>query len=69
MADALVAAQHVVVWHLVVGVGHLDGLEALVAQFVDLLGDGDPLEGLTRFLLDKEAGDATVRSTGHQHDQ
>ena len=37
LADALLATQHVAVRDPVVHVGHLDGLEAPVAQLVDLL--------------------------------
>ena len=69
MADALLATQHVAVRNPVVHVRHLDGLEAPVAELVDLLGDRDPLEGLPRLLLDEQAGDPVIRGPDHEHDQ
>ena len=44
----------------VVGVGHLDGLDAAVAQLADVLAHRDPLELRSRLLLDDEGGDALL---------
>ena len=44
----------------VVGVRHLDGLDAAVAELAHVLADGDPLELRSGLLLDDEGGDALL---------
>src|SRR5690606_30413947 len=50
----------------VVGVGHLDRLDALVAELVDLPADRDAAVGRARLLLDDEGRDALVGAGGER---
>ncbi len=55
-------------WDAMVGVGHLDGLDAPVPELADVLADRDPLERWPRLLLDDEGGDALRRAGGQGHE-
>jgi hypothetical protein len=52
----------------VVGVGHLDRLDAPVAELAHVLADRDALEARPGLLLDDEGGDALLGAGGQRHD-
>src|SRR5207244_10594794 len=61
-AEPVGPAEHGARRHPVAVVGHLDGLEAAVAELVDGAADADATRARPRRLLDHEAGDALGRA-------
>ena len=51
-----------------IGIGHLDGLDASVAELSHMLADGDALEAAARLLLDDEGRDALLGPGGQGDD-
>ena len=61
IADALVSAEKLITAEVVINVGHFDGLDAPVAEFVNLATDSDPTASLARsFLNDKTSNPAAI---------